>query len=85
MDKLADSVLDYLWYLNFADEDEADLDTTLDLLSDLIYSIQHDYSAAEREAVMAAAQRRLASVANLSTEQRGFLEEMARGDFAGAE
>jgi hypothetical protein len=95
MNNLAHSVLDYFWYLNFSEEDDADPDVTGRFIEELVHSIETAYSDTERNALMVAASERLATWlrppdehgysprALLTQEQRAFLEAIARGHFSG--
>jgi hypothetical protein len=95
MNNLADSVLDYLWFVSLSEEDEADPDVTVKLMEELVYSIEHKFTEPEKQALMQAAKRRLISCLRepdehgytprglLKPAQRKFLEEIAVGRFAG--
>ena len=95
MNNLADSVLDYFWFLNFSGEDEADPDLTVKLLEDLVACIENKFTEAERQALAHAARRRLASWLRepdefgysprslLTPEKKAFLDQVASGRFAG--
>jgi hypothetical protein len=95
MNNLADSVLDYFWFLNFSEEDEADPDVTVKLMEELVHSIETNFSETEKSALMDAARGRLSSWlrepdeygytprGRLTSEQRAFLVQLAAGQFAG--
>lgn len=95
MRHLADSVLDYLMYLNFSDEDAYDREHTLKLLEELTGKIENSYSENEKLALSDAAARRLELYAResdsteelgisfLTEEQQQFLESVAAGWFDG--
>ena len=97
MNNLADTVLDYFWFLNFSEEGEADLDLTVKLMEDLVYEIENQYTEDEKNALRFAAERRLASWLRepdehgytprklLKPEQKQFLDAIARGQFHGPE
>jgi hypothetical protein len=92
VNKLADVVLDYLWFLNFTDEEEADSDLLGKDFECLLYHIENEFGDDEKAALKAAATRRLAQWlrepdeygytprALLTLEQRYFLEDIAAGD-----
>jgi len=48
---LPDSILDYLWFLNFCEEEECDPDYMLKLLEGLSWEIQNNYSEEEKQAL----------------------------------
>lgn len=95
MNNLADSVLDYFWFLNFSGDDQADPDLMVKLMEELVDDIERNFTAAEKQALMEAASRRLASWlrepdeygytprSRLTVAQRKFLEHIAAGRFAG--
>jgi len=95
MNNLADSVLDYFWFLNFSEENDADPDLTVKLMEELVHSIQNNFTETEKQALMQAARKRIASWlrepdeygytprSRLTPEQRTFLEQVAAGRFAG--
>ncbi|RYG58297.1 hypothetical protein EON80_27330 [bacterium] len=95
MKNLADSVLDYLWFLEFSDEDICDPDYSLKLLENLAVEIKENYSDAEKEALQDAAKRRLedwlqkpdehgySPRGRLTDDQKLFLEALASGRFNG--
>jgi hypothetical protein len=91
VNKLADAVLDYLWFLNFTDEEEADSDRLGKEFEGLLCQIENEFGDDEKDALKAAATRRLAQWlrepdeygytprALLTLEQRSFLEDIAAG------
>ena len=93
MNNLADAVLDYLWFLNFTEEEEMDVDLSLKELERVLYEIENEFGEDEKAALKAAATRRLAQWlrepdeygytprALLTPEQRTFLEELAAGEW----
>jgi hypothetical protein len=95
MNNLADVALDYFWFLNFSTEEEADIQLTSDRLGELAHQIETELSAAEKDALKAAASRRLVSWLMepdehgytprklLTAEQKSFLEDIAEGRFSG--
>lgn len=97
MEHLADAVLNYFWFLNFSEEEEADVHLTADLLADLVYRIKTDFTEDEKHALMRAAERRLAEWLRepdeygytprklLTPDKKQFLEEIAAGKFSGDE
>ena len=94
MNNLADAVLDYYWFLNFSTDEEAEMDTTVELMEVLSHQIENEFSEGEKQALMDAARRRLGEWLRepdehgytprqlLSDEQKEFLEEIARGEFS---
>jgi len=92
VNKLADALLDYLWFLNFTDEGEANPDLLVKEFEGLLYQIENEFGEDEKAALKAAATRRLAQWlrepdeygytprALLTLEQRKFLEDIASGD-----
>jgi hypothetical protein len=92
VNKLADAVLDYLWFLNFTDEEEANSDLLLKAFEGLLYQIENEFGEDEKAALQAAATRRLAQWlrepdeygytprALLTEEKRKFLDDIAAGE-----
>jgi hypothetical protein len=93
--KLADAVLDYLWFLNFTDEEEANPDLLVKEFEGLLYQIENEFGEDEKAELKAAATRRLAQWLRepdeygytprtlLRPEQRKFLEDIAAGELWG--
>ena len=93
VNKLADAVLDYLWFLNFTDEEEANPDLLVKEFERLLDQIENEFGEDEKAALKAAATRRLAQWlsepdeygytprALLTPEQRKFLEDIAAGEW----
>ena len=96
MNNLADTTLDYLWFLTFTDEEYANADVLLKESEDVIYRIENAFTDEERQALKDAARRRLASWLRepdehgytprklLTHAQRVFLEDMAAGEWWGS-
>jgi hypothetical protein len=92
VNKLADAVLDYLWFLEFTDEEEANPDLLVKEFEGLLYQIENEFGDDEKAALKEAATRRLAQWlrepdeygytprALLTLEQRCFLEDIAAGE-----
>jgi hypothetical protein len=93
VNKLADAVLDYLWFLNFTDEEEANPDLLVKEFERLLDQIENEFGEDEKAALKAAANRRLAQWlsepdeygytprALLTPEQRKFLEDIAANEW----
>jgi hypothetical protein len=95
MQNLADTVLEYYWFLNFCSEDELNPDTADKKIEDLVDTIIDKFSDAERTALQDAAKRSLALwLAEpdeygytprklLTPDKRAFLEDLITGNFNG--
>ena len=95
MDKLADVVLDYYFFLNFCSDEEMEPDTAVNKIEELAYAITHDFSDAEKKALQDAAKRSLAFMlrepdkhgytprALVTPEQKEFLQAIEGGHFSG--
>ncbi|MBB3922805.1 MULTISPECIES: hypothetical protein [Xanthomonas] len=96
MQNLADAVLQYLWFLNFCEEEELSLDASVKQIESVIYEVKSSFTDEERRALQDAARRSLASWLRepdrhgytprslLTSQQREFLEQIAEGHFSGA-
>jgi hypothetical protein len=98
MQNLADSLLNYLWTLNFSSDDIGfDEDWAVKEIESLAHEIEHNFTDAERQALKDSASRSLARWLRepdehgytprklLKPEQRVFLECIASGKFSGPE
>jgi hypothetical protein len=95
MKNLANAVLDYYWFLNFSDEEELDPDRAIKLAESLVYEIENEWTAEEKQTLSEAAQRRLnwwlgepdehgyTPRKGLIAEQKTFLEALIAGHFDG--
>lgn len=97
MTNLADAVLDFLWFLEFSEDDECDPDLAIKHLESLSLDIENNWTDDEKEMLSDAANRRLIGASNkdqtghipsvshsaMSDEQKGFLEAIAAGRFNG--
>jgi hypothetical protein len=95
MKTLADVVLDYLWFINFASDEQLDNDTAVKLGESVSYDIEHELSDKEKEELKIAAANRLKWWLRepdehgytprklLTPEQKEFLESIAAGRFRG--
>jgi hypothetical protein len=95
MNNLADVVLDYLWFLNFGDDESFDPDDAIKLLEGLSIQIEDDFTEEEKRALMNAAQRRLdwwlsepeehgySPRGRLTSDQKSYLEALITGRFDG--
>jgi hypothetical protein len=92
VNNLADAVLDYLWFLNFTEEEEVDLDLSVKEFDRLLDQIKNEFGEDEKAALKEAATRRLAQWLRdpdeygytprslLTLDQRYFLEDIAAGE-----
>ena len=97
MNNLADTVLEYYWFLNFSADKELDPDTAVKRMESLVYVIETAFSVEERGALKDAANRSLASWRHepvehgfmprrpLTPDERAFLQAIAAGCFSGSE
>ena len=94
MRNLADAALDFLWFLEFSEEEELDPDNAVKMLESLSLSIQEIWTDEERNALSEAAARRLADFQTpdehgnlprgmLTDDQRALLEALSKGRFDG--
>lgn len=97
MTNLADAVLDFLWFLEFSEDDECDPDLAVKYLESLSFDIENNWTDEEKQMLRDAAKRRLvgdsnkdqtghipsASYSAVSDEQKVFLEAIAAGRFSG--
>ena len=95
MQNLASVVLDYIWLLEFSEEDEVDPDSAVKLLEDMTYQIENVFSQDEKQALCHAAERRLQWWLQepdehgytprklLTLDQKALLEAIAAGRFDG--
>jgi hypothetical protein len=95
MRNLAEVVLDYLWFLNFAEDDTLEPDEAVDVLEGLAFKIESSFSDEEKQALMEAASRRLSWWLQepdedgytprelLTPNQKALLEALASGRFNG--
>jgi hypothetical protein len=97
MNYLADTVLEYYWFLNFSADKELDPDTAVKRMESLVYAIETAFSAEEQGALKDAAKRSLESWLHepdehgyksrspLTPDERAFLQAIAAGRFSGSE
>jgi hypothetical protein len=95
MRNLAEVVLDYLWFLNFAEDDTLAPGEAVDVLEGLAFKIESSFSDEEKEALREAASRRLSWWLQepdedgytprelLTPNQKSLLEALAAGRFNG--
>lgn len=95
MQNLADVALNYLWFLEFSDDEELDPDRAVKLEEELSYQIQDVFTDEERQALSKAAARRLKWWLQepdehgytprklLTANQKAFLEAISEGRFDG--
>lgn len=95
MRTLAEIVLDYLWFLNFCDDEQLDPDTAVRLCEEISYLLENKLSESERDALKTAAAERIKSWLRepdehgytprklLTAEKKKFLESIAAGHFSG--
>lgn len=97
MTNLADAVLDFLWFLEFSEDDECDPDLAIKYLESFSFDMENNWTDAEKQLLSDAVKRRLSGDSNkvqtghipsttgsaLRAEQRAFLEAIAIGRFSG--
>lgn len=94
MTNLADVVLDYLWFLEFSDEEELDPDRAVKLLEDVSWKMQEVWTTDDKQALSEAAALRLNWLQTpdehgftprgpLTDDQKALLESLAAGRFDG--
>jgi hypothetical protein len=97
MKNLADTVLDYFWFLEFSDDEYLDPDEAVKLMEGLVYQIENDFTPEEKHALSEAARRRLDWWLSepdengytprklLTEDQKEFLELLIAGRFDGGD
>lgn len=83
MKNLADIVLDYLWFLEFTEEDDLHPDVAIKEMEGLNSQLEN-FSESEKAALIESATRRLDTYGEqLDLSQREFLQAIADGNFKG--